>query len=79
MKDRYILEIYEPASRRDVAESVYSDHPFGAIAVGDLFSCKSFSELRMGSVRVAELEHIVWDGDDGAKHKICLYTERVPQ
>jgi hypothetical protein len=77
VSERYVLEIYEPGSSRDVAESLSSDHPFGAIAVGDLFNCEAFSELGMGAVRVSGVEHILWNTKDSAKHKICIYTERV--
>jgi hypothetical protein len=77
MSDRYVLEVYELGSKRDVAESISADHPFGAIARGDLFNCEAFSEFGMGSVRVSGVEHIVWNGSEGPRHKICVYTEPV--
>lgn len=77
---RYCIEIYEPESTRDVLVSFYSDDPFLAISQEDAINLAAFPEGQTslpGCLRVTRVEHLLFESESGAKHKLCVYTARV--
>ncbi len=71
----YILEIYEPASTKDVLNSFRSPTPFMGIHTGDRISTAGWGiEPSRGTLRVTAVEHIVLDHGDYATHKCCVFT-----
>ncbi|MDP9280658.1 MAG: hypothetical protein M3P38_01005 [Chloroflexota bacterium] len=71
---RYILEIYEPDSADDVLTTLDSDEPFMAIEVGTLLTLPD----RKDPLEITNVEHIIWSGPNGARHKECIFTKAAP-
>lgn len=78
-RKRYQLEIYEPGGARDVRVFLESDTPFQGIQRGDLINPRSWhDESYDGNIfRVVSVEHILWNSQEGVKHKLCVFTEGV--
>ncbi len=81
--ERYCLEIYGEDDYDTPGGTFYSEHPFLAIAVGDLLNPRGFPYWTgrredPGLLVVTKLEHIVFGTDKDAKHKICVYTRYAP-
>jgi len=76
---RYMLEIYNPGSFRDVWVYFESDTPFQAISKGDIIHPGMFPDASAQTMlRVTSIEHIIWALENKqAKHKICVYTEDI--
>src|SRR5689334_7018039 len=75
---KYMLEIYEPGSARDIQAHFDATGPFLSINRGDLINLRSTDQgPTRGSLRVVGLEHIVWGSGDDARHKLCVFTELV--
>lgn len=79
MATKYTLEVYEPGSADDVLMALESDTPFGAISKGDLFHPFTDSMKPSDLFRVRHVEHIVWDAGQGARHKVCVYIDQIPE
>lgn len=80
---RYILEVYQPGSMYDALVVVESDMPFMTIQMGDIINPRSFENvvdfLSPGTVlRVVGVEHVIWEGQGVAKHKLCVFTKEAP-
>jgi len=87
----YQLEIYEPGGRDDVACTMKSSQPFGAIHVGDLINPRVWNQHYAGGIqernprrygivlRVTTVEHMIGQRGDGTVngHKVCVFTEAV--
>lgn len=79
---RYMLEVYEPDSTDDLAANFESDTPFLAIQKGDLLTAFGVNggknqyvpETAKLVLRVVAVEHIVWVGEAGPRHKVCVFT-----
>jgi hypothetical protein len=79
MTAKYTLEVYEPGSADDVLMVLESETPFGAIAKGDFFNPLTETTKPSDLFRVRDLEHIVWNTGQNARHKICVYIDRIPE
>jgi hypothetical protein len=79
---KYILEINEPGETGVAAASFESDSPFGTVSVGDLLNPGNWEGAEHPGyvLRVVNVEHILWDFGKGSgpSHKICVFTEAVP-
>lgn len=73
------LEIYEPGSADDVWVTFTADAPFMSISVGDIVNPGLWanSESPMKVLRVVNVEHIIWEHEGIAKHKLCVFTDEV--
>ena len=78
-KDLYTLEIYLPGGVADVAVTFESDTPFMAINIGDILNPRLWTAFDyQGEVlKVAKLEHFIWETQGVIKHKIGVFTEAV--
>jgi hypothetical protein len=72
----YCLEIYEPGSADDVLQQIEADIPFASVSAGDLL--RPLNAPGSPLLRIVHVEHIVWETDGKARHKICLFTEDAP-
>lgn len=79
IKDKYHLEVYMPGSFKDLWVTFSSPTPFMAISTGDIINPSIWegSQSPMKVLRVINVEHIIWEIDGNAKHKICVYSEDV--
>lgn len=75
----YQLEVYEPGSADDVWLSLAGDAPFMSISVGDIVNPGIWesSEAPAEVLRVVNVEHIIWEHEGVAKHKLRVFTEEV--
>jgi hypothetical protein len=74
---RYQLEIYEPGGANDVRVFFESDTPFQSFQRDDLINPRSWHDDEGRALRVVSVEHIIWDSQEGVKHKLCVFTETV--
>jgi len=79
MKDKYMLEIYEPNSSQSCWVVFKSETPFQTITKGDIINPGFFPDATVQKVlRVESVEHIVWSLETGEpKHKLCVYTKEI--
>lgn len=76
---KYELEIYSPNTVLDTMASIESDSPFMTISVGDLVNPRLWTTHDVeGILKVTKIEHMIWETDGIAKHKICVYTTELP-
>lgn len=82
MRKRYELEIYAPGDTtgQDVLMTLDSDTPFMAIGVGDLLNPRLWADKSTNGdlLRVVGREHMIWKGEAGTIHRLCLFTSNVP-
>lgn len=82
---RYFIEIYEPeckpGSRCERAASFEASTPFMNLAVGDVLNPNFWPDTRSSTLlRVVRVEHILWQHDPSSPaHKVCIWTEAVPE
>ncbi len=78
---RYMLEIYEPGSTRDVMVLFESETPFLPINEGDIINSRVWPHPEYtGKVYRATgpAEHIIWTNEAGeTRHKVLIFTEEV--
>ncbi len=79
MPSKYILEVYNPRSKKDVWLSWESKSPFMAISAGDVINPTTWpgAESPVNLLRVTRVEHVIWGGLEEAKHKVMVYTEET--
>ena len=75
----YSLEIFTPDSFDDVWTVFTSPTPFMTISVDDIINPSIWqdSQSPMKVLRVVGIEHIIWEVEGNAKHKIDIYTTEV--
>ena len=80
MVNEYHLEIYEPDDRSCVAGAYTSDTPFPPMHIGEAIHGNglNLSENRQ-TVRIKDLQHIIWEIKGKFRHKLCVYTESLPK
>jgi len=77
---KYILEIYEPGSAYDCWVSFESENPFQGINTGNLLNPGIWEETMHPTklAKVVSVEHIIFETENRVTHKLCVYTEAVP-
>lgn len=77
---KYNLEIYEPGSAHDCWVAFEASAPFQNINKGDLLNPGIWEETMHPSrlAKVVNIEHIIFETSQAVTHKICVYTEEVP-
>lgn len=76
----YHLEIFMPDSIDDLYASFSADTPFMTVQAGDLLNQVGWDGKGIPGttiLRAVNIEHIIWEGKRGVKHKVCVYTEYV--
>ena len=75
----YELEIYSPHSRKDIWRSFEASTPFMSFSKGDLIEPSEWSgsQSPLKVMRVTEVQHVLRERDEEARHKIMLYTEEA--
>jgi hypothetical protein len=77
--DQFILEIYVPGRTEEAWAIFQSSLPFQSIHAGDLINPYDWpgSNAPLKIARVTSVEHILWQSNGIAKHKLCVYTEEL--
>lgn len=76
MSDEYHLEIYEPDDSSCVAGSYIKNTPFPAMHIGEAINGNGLNlSLEKRTVRIKDIEHIIWEIDGNFRHKLCVHTE----
>jgi hypothetical protein len=70
----YMLEVYEPESKKDCICSYTAETAFPSIAEGEILDFL-YLEKR---VRATEIIHLVWQNEDRVSFKTLIYTENSP-
>ncbi len=76
----YILEIYEPGSLDGCWMVFNTSNPFLNISAGDIVNPGLWpnSQAPNKLLRVTNVEHFIWESQVRVAHKLCVFTEEVP-
>ena len=69
----YMLEVYEPESKKDCICSYSADTVFPTISEGEILDF-TYLERR---VRATEIIHLVWENENRVSFKTMIFTENT--
>ena len=74
---KYILEIYEPESEKELWKTFESDVPFLSFHKGDIIDPGTWEGSQSPNVvlEIVEIRHLIWSTDAEVSHKIMIYSK----
>lgn len=79
MGSMYYLEIYEPDDSSCVAGEYISGTPFPSMHIGEAIHGNGLNQSEnKRTVRIKDIQHIIWEIDGKLMHKLCVHTELLP-